>query len=603
MALTLEQYSEEKGLPVKFLKKHGVGQTYLQGTPAVRMPYLDAAGNTLSTRMRLSMTGEPRFVWTRGSKACLYGLWRLKNYTGRYIILTEGESDALTLWLHGFPALGLPGAATWQESWATYLDRFERIYVVIEPDKGGEAVKKWLEKTKLHDRVRLITLSDAKDPSELYLADPENFTRAWKAAMEGAVPWAEIEDGDKKARRKEEWAKCKDLACSDDILALFEKALRRQGVAGERRTADIVYLVVTSRFLPKPVSLALAAPSSAGKSFLVQKTLEFFPDDAFYALTAMSERALAYSNEPLAHRMLVIYEAAALESESQNYLLRSLLSEGHVRYETVEKTPEGLCARLIERPGPTGLLMTTTAVKLHPENTTRLLTVPVTDTPAQTRSVMRAIARARTGERPQDLSMELDKWRALQTWISYKNNTVVTPYAEALSELIPPVAIRLRRDITSIFTLIESHAILHQASREKDEDGRIVATLDDYEAIRKLVSELISDQLEQTVPQIIRETVEAVARICSNSTANENRPARQDEDPIASTVLQVARELRLDRSAVSRRVKEAISRGHLKNLETKRGQPQRLVIGDPLPEEGGVMPTPEEVRKQWKTMR
>ena len=31
---------------------------------------------------------------------------------------------------------------------------------------------------------------------------------------------------------------------------------------------------------------------------------------AFYALTAMSDRALAYSDEPLKHRHLVTYEAA-----------------------------------------------------------------------------------------------------------------------------------------------------------------------------------------------------------------------------------------------------------------------------------------------------
>jgi hypothetical protein len=193
MALTLEQYSKEKGLPVKFLQKHSVAQIYLQGTPALRMPYLDEAGKILSTRMRLSMRDEPRFVYKTGSKACPYGVWRLPEYSGRYLCLVEGESDCQTLWLHKFPAVGLPGAATWQESWATYLDRFERIYVLIEPDKGGEAVQKWLQKFKLRGCVRLIKLSEAKDASTLYLADAENFIRAWKAAMNGAVPWADDE--------------------------------------------------------------------------------------------------------------------------------------------------------------------------------------------------------------------------------------------------------------------------------------------------------------------------------------------------------------------------------------------------------------------------
>jgi hypothetical protein len=602
--LTLSEYAQTKKIPIEFLQGIGLGEISLQGKTVVRMPYIDAAGSVVSVRMRLSMKGEPRFVWKRGSKASPYGLWRLSGYSGKYVCLVEGESDCHTLWLNRFPALGLPGAATWQESWASDLDRFERIYLVLEPDLGGEAVKRWLAQSKIRDRALLITLDGVKDPSDLYLADPENFTSAWKAAMKAAVPWQEIEDGDRKARRKAAWAKCKDLARSPDILALVVRALRQLGVVGERRAAVLVYLAVTSRFLSRPVSLVLAAQSSAGKSFLVQKILEFFPEDAFYALTAMSERALAYSEEPLAHRMLVIYEGAALESEFANYILRSLLSEGHLRYVTVEKTAEGLCARLIERPGPTGLLLTTTAVKLHPENTTRLFSVPVTDTPAQTRRVMRAIASAHNGDGSrQDLSMELDPWRAFQTWLAYKNNTVVIPYAGALAELIPPVAVRLRRDFTAILTLIESHAILHRANRELDEHARIVATLEDYKAIHELVNDLISDGVEQTVPETIRQTVEAVGRACSDNAANEERARGDKDDPNAATVLQVAKALQIDRSSASRRVKQALTRGYLKNVETKRGRPHRLVTGDPLPEECGVMPTPEEVLKQWKAMR
>ena len=52
----------------------------------------------------------------------------------------------------------------------------------------------------------------------------------------------------------------------------------------------------------------------------------------------MSERALAYGTEPLRHRFLVLFEAAGLESDFASYLVRSLLSEGCVRYETVEKS-------------------------------------------------------------------------------------------------------------------------------------------------------------------------------------------------------------------------------------------------------------------------
>ena len=59
----------------------------------------------------------------------------------------------------------------------------------------------------------------------------------------------------------------------------------------------------------------------------------------------MSDRALAYSSEPLQHRHLVIYEAAGMASEFATYLIRTLLSEGRLRYETVEKTKDGLTPR------------------------------------------------------------------------------------------------------------------------------------------------------------------------------------------------------------------------------------------------------------------
>jgi len=130
--------------------------------------------------------------------------------------------------------------------------------------------------------------------------------------------------------------------------------LARSGVAGESRVAKLLYLAVTSRILERPVSVAVKGPSSGGKSYLTERVLGFFPESSYYALTAMSEHALAYSDEPLMHRFLVIYEAAGMNSDFQTYLIRSLLSEGKVRYETVEKTSEGMKPRLIEKGGPHG---------------------------------------------------------------------------------------------------------------------------------------------------------------------------------------------------------------------------------------------------------
>jgi hypothetical protein len=158
----------------------------------------------------------------------------------------------------------------------------------------------------------------------------------------------------------------------------------------------------------------------------------------------------------------------------------------------------------------------------------------------------------------------------------------VRAYAPALADLVPPAAVRLRRDFGAVLNLIQTHAILHQASREKNEEGHIVATLDDYARVRDLVDDLISEGIEATVPETVREVVEAAIRL-----------HEEEDEPVNTAAL--ARELKLDRSAASRRLRSARDRGYLRDLEDNPRKPFRIVPGDPLPEELAILPTPEEL--------
>ena len=139
------------------------------------------------------------------------------------------------------------------------------------------------------------------------------------------------------------------------------------------------------------------------------------------------------------------------------------------------------------------------------------------------------------------------------------------------------MAIRLRRDFTTLLTLIKSHAILHQATRARDAAGRVIATLADYQAVRDLVLDLFDVAVQASVSPTVRETVAAVVTL--------NGPSKQP-----ATLGAVAKVLALDKGTVSRRVKVALSEGYLQNLETKRNQPMKLVSGDPLPETLPLLP-------------
>ncbi len=573
---TLAAYAEAKRLPVEFLTSLGLSNCFYLSSPAVRIPYLAQDGQELAVRFRIGLSGEDRFRWKSGSRPALYGLNRLDRSKG-YVVLVEGESDAHTLWHAGFPALGLPGASSWREERdAPALDDIPVVYVVVEPDRGGDAVERWLSTSRIRDRVRLLDLGEFKDPSALHLDNPSQFPERFREAIRKAVPWAEHEARGSEVRRREAWSACRELAESRDILTEFASDLARTGVVGEERTAKILFLAVVSRFFSRPVSCVVKGPSSGGKSFVTERVIRFFPTSAYVTRSAWSEHSLAYGEESLKHRVLVLFEAAGLGGDFAQYLLRSLLSEGCIHYETVEKTANGMRDRVIYREGPTGLIVTTTRLRLHPENETRLFSLSVTDTAEQTRGVLRALASENTD------AVDVNRWHALDRWLETGEHEVVIPFGDALAEKIPAVAVRLRRDFGALLNLIRAHALLHHATRARDERGRVVATAADYSAVRQLVADLFAEGVEQAVSDSIRETVSVVAGL----TANSEREA---------SVREVAQKLKLEKSSASRRVSQALDRGFLRNTEERKGRPYRLRLGDPLPDDSPLLPAPEEL--------
>ncbi len=371
-----------------------------------------------------------------------------------------------------------------------------------------------------------------------------------------------------------------ELAEHPDILAEFRADLARGGFAGETRNAEIVFLALVSRLFEQPVSVAVKGPSSGGKSFLVKQTLEFFPASSHLTTSGLSEHALIYSGESFEHRFLVMAEAAGANKEFADYLIRTLQSEGRIEYETVEKTKEGIRPRRIVKEGPTGFITTTTRVRLNPENETRLLSLTVNDTAAQTKAVMIKLAEKAAGGEEAG-KPDLSRWHALQELLACGGRRVVVPYAVALAELVPPKAVRLKRDFGALLSLTQAHALLHRESRERDGEGRVVASLEDYAAVRGLVGEMMSEGVEATASAAVRETVETAARLLEESG---------DEHITAKAI---GAELGVDKAAISRRVRQAVDAGYMENLEDRKGRPMRLVLGEPIPEDSPILPAAE----------
>jgi hypothetical protein len=389
----------------------------------------------------------------------------------------------------------------------------------------------------------------------------------------------------------------KQVARSDSVLERVADIVEQLGAAGVRREAKILYLAITTRLLShpfRPAHVLVKGASAGGKNYLVDVVAQLMPESAIYKMTGMSDRALAYLTEPMAHRFIILAETAAIEdSEIALALVRSLLSEGEIRYATVEKNEDGkLAATLKHIEGPTGLIMTTTSPRIHAENETRHLSLNIRDDWAQTQTILHEQAKLAAGK---DVArVDLAPWHDFQYWLEGQERRVVVPFADQVATLVNAGPVRIRRDFPRFLALIMAHALVHQENRERDGAGRIVATLEDYEVVHDLVPRDFAETAELAHPAWIVQLVEGVREL---------QVSRPDGVTIHALIEHAKANAwgSTDRDVLTRRCRTAIGRGLLVNLETRRGQMARYRLSPGACEDIGLFPSVRDLDLERST--
>lgn len=141
LSLRLKEFALAKRLPEDFLAANGVQEfKFPDGVFATDFHYRDEAGKVVAIRHRFGNRGDKKFRWRKGDKVSLYGLWKLEKIRhAGWCLLVEGETDSLTCWRHGIPALGLPGKKTWKRCRTALGEHLQElvdleVYLWQEPD-------------------------------------------------------------------------------------------------------------------------------------------------------------------------------------------------------------------------------------------------------------------------------------------------------------------------------------------------------------------------------------------------------------------------------------------------------------------------------------
>lgn len=192
--ITLEELSYHKRLPISFFKSLG-WQDLPHG--GIQIPYHDAEHKLARCRYRHTLRASDGTTWDMKHKGTYaYGLWKLKEFRPHgVIILVEGETDAVTLWYHGFPALGVPGSQMVKVLTKDIFDGFNTVYIHKEPGNAGskfvQDAQKQLKSVGYNNDIKVVHCGQYKDPSDLHCADKEKFRESFTSILEAATPFTE----------------------------------------------------------------------------------------------------------------------------------------------------------------------------------------------------------------------------------------------------------------------------------------------------------------------------------------------------------------------------------------------------------------------------
>ncbi len=423
-------------------------------------------------------------------------------------------------------------------------------------------------------------------------------TELRKPSLDDAKP---DEEGARQAKDSAQAAlreRAQSVLDSNDPFAMVEQAVRDIGFGGDIGAAMLTYLAATSRLLlmrqgAMPVHTLLIGPASSGKTHALKTVQRLLPPDAYHVIDAGSPSVLIYDDAALEHRMLVFSEADSLpagEDSPAASAVRNLCQDHYLHYQVTVRDKEtgDFTVKEISKPGPT-VLVTTSTRKLGHQLDSRLFSVEVADDQKQIRAALTAQAHLEM-EGGTDVPDALIAYQALlQTAVPWD---VIVPFAGRLAHEIgrSPAAPRLLRDFARLISLVKALAVLRHTHRMRSDDGRLVATLDDYRTVYEHVKDVYSGSVSDGASNKVREVVAAVQEL---------KAAGVEHITVTAVAEHMGSE-NINKMAASRRITTAERGGWLRNKNDEKGKPKNikdLDIGEPLPAKTGL-PTPEMLAEE-----
>ena len=378
---------------------------------------------------------------------------------------------------------------------------------------------------------------------------------------------------------KELLKKAEAFLKSPDLIDRILADIHVIGVAGEQELSLMGYLIGTSRLLTRPLAGMVMGSSSSGKSYVLRKVADLLPAEATLRTHRMSPQALLYmENGSLVHRFVAAGERSRRQDDGaadMNRNWREMISDGKLSADIPFRSPDGVYeTRHIEQDGPIAYVESTTLSlsRIDSEDQNRFILLGTDESAAQTDAILNEMAAAAASPLASDkhkgiIDLHHTAQRMLQP------AAVIVPYAKKLIGAMPRRQLQVRRSFGHLLNLIKAVALLHQFQRERNGQGAVIATPDDY----RIVQERLGGILQRGMgSELDPQTVQLFTVIQTNCEGE-------------FTVAQVAGLTDYCETTVRKRIDELkVARQIICKAEQRGPQPATYAVADNRPALGGV---------------
>lgn len=333
------------------------------------------------------------------------------------------------------------------------------------------------------------------------------------------------------------------IAADPQLLAKKIDVISSQCGPGSRKTVAMYILAIDSRNVdsgsnpPENVHVKNSGGPGKGKSYPLEMTLKLYPESAFFQLYSMSPKALAYLEDSLVNRALIITEADYLAKNKEAAgIVRSLISEGHYKHVTTANF--GTERRLVEHTvkGPISFITTTTAAELEYQLEDRLFTIHPNESMESTYDALWQMA-ASVSNRKKKIDEETIKtWKLFHEWQLPKQVEIsfIGEILQKFIELNQIPADGALRNFKRIISAIMTITVLYQGQRWENEDCVLTTELPDYAMAYQIINGSVIERLQggPRKPDLYIDTISESGPISladlarkigvSKSTASEN---------------------------------------------------------------------------------